>query len=183
MRRPGTTTTFVLICIAALLASYGIGLGIKQYRFRNADNQSKIPGDKTEQQNPTAPKVPQRGPINPAGSNETGGPRNRFTNRPGGRPQDGETGRRRPFENTSEEDTSQMRRGPGRRGPGGTGLENLSEEEREAMAERRRQRIERFENMTEEERAQFRRERGVRRQDDDITDDTSDPGSEENDSE
>lgn len=83
----------------------------------------------------------------------------------------------------SEEDISQMRRGPSRRGPGGMGLENLSEEERAAMEERRRQRMERFENMTEEERAQLRREWGRRRQDDDITGDTSDTSSEENDSE
>lgn len=178
MRRSGTTTTFVLICIAAILASYGIGLGIRQFRFRNADNQSKISEDKTEKQNPTIPKAPQRGPMNPAGSNETG----RFPNRPGG-PQDRKMGRRRPFENMSEEDISQMRRGPSRRGPGGMGLENLSEEERAAMEERRRQRMERFENMTEEERAQLRREWGRRRQDDDITGDTSDTSSEENDSE
>lgn len=185
MRRSGTTTTFILVCIAVLLASYGIGLGIRQFRFRNAGNQSKI-SDETEKQNTAAQTSPQRGAMPPAGSDEAGGPERGFSGRerPGGGPQDGETDRRRRFENMSEEEMSQMRRRSGRRGPGGgMGFENLSEEERAAMEERRRQRMERFENMTEEERAQFRREREEQRQEDNMTDDTSDPGPEENDSE
>ena len=186
MRRSGTTTTFVLVCIAVLLASYGIGLGIRQFRFRNAGNQSKI-SDETEKQNTAAQTSPQRGAMTPAGSDEAGGPERGFSGRerPGGGPQDGETDRRRRFENMSEEEMSQMRGRSGRRrGPGGgMGFENLSEEERAAMEERRRQRMERFENMTEEERAQFRREREEQRQEDNMTDDTSDPGPEENDSE
>ncbi|MFC1781829.1 PDZ domain-containing protein [Planctomycetota bacterium] len=36
MKRSGTTVTFVLGCIAALLASYGIGLGIYKIRINNA---------------------------------------------------------------------------------------------------------------------------------------------------
>jgi len=36
MKRLGSTTTFTLVCVAVLLASYGIGLGIREIRFRNA---------------------------------------------------------------------------------------------------------------------------------------------------
>jgi hypothetical protein len=181
MRLSGTTITFVLVCIAILLASYGIGLGIRHFRFRNAANQ-KATLNEAEKQN-TQAQTPQTSAIPPAVSEETSGPGQRFSarERPEERTQNGETDRRTRFENMSEEEISQMRERVGRRGRGGMGFENLSEEERAAMEERRRQRMERFQNMTEEERAQFRRERYDRRQEENDTNDTSDNSLEDND--
>ncbi len=180
MRWPGTTITFILVCIALLLASYGIGLGIRGYRFRNAANQKSTPGE-TKKQTTQAQTPPQRRAMPPVAPNEISGPEQRFSGRerPGDRTQDRGMGRREPFENMSEEEMSQMRERFGRRGRGGMGFENLSEEERAAMEERRRQRMERFQNMTEEERAQFRRERDDRSQEDNGTGETSDDASPE----
>jgi hypothetical protein len=184
MRRSGTTITFVLVCIAILLASYGIGLGIRHFRFRNAAKQNSTLGEAVKQ-NTQAQTTSQTRKMPPVVSDETGGHEQRFSarERPEGRTQNGEIDRRRPFENMSEEEISQMRERFGRRGRGGMEFENLSEEERAAMEERRRQRMERFQNMTEEERAQFRRDRGDRNQEDSETDNTSDTGPRDNDSE
>lgn len=182
MRRSGTTITFILACIAILLASYGIGLGIRGYRFRNAANQKSTP-DEEKKQTTQAQTPPQRRAMPTRGSDRTDRPEQRFPTgeRPGDGTRDREMGRREPFENLSEEEISQRRERFGRRGRGGMEFENLSEEERAAMEERRRQRMERFQNMTEEERAQFRRERDGRIQEDNGIDETSDADPEDND--
>jgi hypothetical protein len=146
MKRSGTTTTFVLVCVAVLLASYGIGFGIKMYRFRNVENQT------TASQTPAPTQVlPQRQATPVAGSPETGQPDATIFR--GGRNSDG----------TQDERAAQMRTfGSGRRGRRGMDMQNLSEEERAAMEEQRQQMMERFQNMTDEERAQFRGGRGGR---------------------
>jgi hypothetical protein len=174
MRRSGITITFILVCIAILIASYGIGLGIRGYRFRDAANQKSTP-DEAKKQITQAQTPPQRRTTPPRGSDQTDRPEQRFPTREraGDGTRDREMGRREPFENMSEEEISQRRERFGRRGRGGMGFENLSDEEIAAMEERRRQRMERFQNMTEEERAQFRRERDDRRQEDNEIDETS----------
>jgi hypothetical protein len=158
MKRSGTTTTFTLVCIAVLLASYGIGLGIREIRFRNAGVKTSGKTDKPINQVQSKPQ----GTTQNAGSPEGGQPDATFfgEGRSGGTQDEGMGGRGRFNGNMSDEQRSQMR--GGRRGRGGMGLENLSEEERAAMEEQRQQMMERFQNMTDDERAQFRGGRGGR---------------------
>jgi len=164
MKRSGTTITFAIVCVAVLLASYGVGLGIREIRFRNVEAQATV--NKAGVPTNTLPQ----GQLTPAArSPEAGRPdatifgegRNR-----GGTQEEGMSRRGRRgggnFENLTEEERAQMRERSGRRGLGGMDLENLSEEERAAMEEQRQQMRERFQNMTDEERAQFRGSRGGR---------------------
>ncbi|MBN2180958.1 MAG: hypothetical protein JW715_03515 [Sedimentisphaerales bacterium] len=123
MKRSGTSTTFVLVCAAVLLASYGIGLGIREIRFRNA--RTKIATSPTNNQ----PAQPQR---------QT--PASDYTNADGR--QEGAEGtfnRRGRFDNMnmSEDEMSQFGRDRfSRRSQRDfEGFENLSEEERAAMRE------------------------------------------------
>jgi hypothetical protein len=39
MKKSGTSTLFVLVCIAVLIAAYGIGLGIRKVRFAGVETQ------------------------------------------------------------------------------------------------------------------------------------------------
>jgi hypothetical protein len=161
MNRSATTTTFTLVCVAVLLASYGIGLGIREIRFRNAKAQNKVnkavvPANTSQQRQPTSVARPRQAGRPDAtflgeGNNEA-------------QIQDEGMGRRGRFnENMSDEERAQMReRFGGRRGRRGMDLENLSEEERAAWEEQMRDRMERFQNMTDEERAQFQGGRGGR---------------------
>jgi hypothetical protein len=159
MKRSGTTTTFVLVCVAVLLASYGIGFGIKMYRFRNVGNQT------TASQTTVSSQVPQTQTTPAAGSSVAGQP-DATIFRPGrnsdGTQDEGMGRGRRSDENMTDEERAQMRSFGGRRGRRGMDMQNLSEEERAAMEERRQQMMERFQNMTDEERAQFRGGRGGR---------------------
>ena len=158
MKRSGTTTTFTLVCVAVLLTSYGIGLGIREIRFKNVKAQNKVnktgvPANTSQQrQSTSAARSPQSGQPDATFLGE-----NRTTDGA----QDGSMNRRGRFdENASDEDRSQMR--SGRRSRRGMDFENLSDEERAAWEEQMRQRRERFQNMTDEERAQFRGSRGGR---------------------
>lgn len=157
MKKSGTTTTFVLVCIAVLIASYGIGLGIRELRFRNAG--AKTTASKTEK--PTnQTQIQGAATERPA----AGGPEATFTRRQRDRTttEDG-MGARPRFENMTEEERAQMPERTGRRGGRrGMNFENMTEEDRAAMEEQRQQMMERFENMTEEERSQFRGGRGGR---------------------
>ncbi len=158
MKRLGSTTTFTLVCVAVLLASYGIGLGIREIRFRNAGVKTSGKTDKPINQVQSKPQETTQNARSPEG----GQPDATFFGE-GGRGGTQDEGMNRGGfynENTSEEDRSQMR--DGRRGRRGMDFENLSEEERAAMEERRQQMMERFQNMTDEERAQFRGGRGGR---------------------
>ena len=157
MKKSGTTITFVLVCVAVLFASYGIGLGIRQIRFSNAGIQATTDTTK-KSTNETQTQTIATDPTS------AGGPEATFTRRGRDRtPEDG-TPMRPQFENMSEEEMSQMRERTdgGRGGRRGMDVENLSEEERAAMEEQRRQRMEEFQNMTEEERSQMRSGRGGR---------------------
>jgi hypothetical protein len=157
MKRSGSTTTFTLVCVAVLLASYGIGLGIREIRFRNAGVKTSGKTEKSINQAQSKPQVTTQNAPSPEG----GQPDATFfdEDRRGGMQDDEMGGRGRFNENMSDEDRSQMRRGRGRRG---MDFENLSDEERAAWEEQRQQMMERFQNMTDEERAQFRGGRGGR---------------------
>jgi len=160
MKRSGTTTTFTIVCIAVLLASYGIGLGIKEIRFRNAGVKTSGKTDKPINQTQPAPQ----GTTQNTPSPEDGRPDATFfgEDRRGGM-QDEIGARERFNENMSDENRAQMRdRSGGRRGRRGMDFENLSDEERAEWQERMRERMERFQNMTDEERAEFRGDRGGR---------------------
>jgi len=121
-----------------LIGSWGIGLCIRQVRFRSAGIESKAgtePEMSAEMQKPEDAGKPESKPAEMTQVRPEAGPM------PGGEG-------RRPFGDLSEEDRARMR---GR-------FENMSEEEREKrMAEMRRRR-EQFENMSEEEREKFRAE-------------------------
>ena len=41
MKQSGITTVFVIVCVAVLLGSWGIGLCVRQVRFRSASVESK----------------------------------------------------------------------------------------------------------------------------------------------
>ncbi len=162
MKQSGTTTVFVIVCVAVLLGSWGIGLCIRQVRFRSAGIESKAgsePEMSAEIQKPGEAVEAEREPAEMA----------QF--RPERRPMPGGEGRRpfgdlseeqrermrERFENMSEEERQKFRpqmrgRFGGRRPQGGDRFGDLSEEER---AERESMR-ERLENMSEEEREEFR---------------------------
>ena len=158
MKRSGSTTTFTLVCVAVLLASYGIGLGIREIRFRNAGVKTSGKTDIPVNQVPSKPQVT----TQDAGSPEGGQPDATFFGGGGrgGMQDDTMGGRGRFNENMSDDNMSQMR--GGRRGRRGMNMENISDEERAAFEERRQQMMERFQNMTDEERAQFQGGRGGR---------------------
>lgn len=153
-KRKGTETVFVAVCAVVLIASYGIGLCIREIRFRRA---AVVPAagevQKTSVTNEEIANPPVRRPMSegPVSSSDRG-----FAGEE--RPGFGEGGpdRMGRFDDMSEEERAQMRErfSGGRRG--GDRFENLSEEERAQMEERRRQMRERMENMSEEEREEFR---------------------------
>ena len=168
MKRSGTTTTFVLVCIAVLLASYGIGLGIRGIRFRNADSQTPVS------------KTPAPTQALPRGQTTTAADSSQSS-----RPDATFFGEGRNADGTQDEGMGRMRdRSGGGRRRGGMDFENLSDEERAAMEEQRQQMMERFQNMTDEERSQFRGGRGGRggRSRVDIVEGENDSGAENNDS-
>lgn len=125
MKRSGTTeTTFVLVCAAVLLAAYGIGLGIREIRFKDA--REKIAASQANK--PTTPVVRQTPDSESTGTGGWGaGPDATFNRRSRGTEDGmGETGRR--FGNMSEEDISQFRDRFSRRGRrGNEGFDNSSE--------------------------------------------------------
>jgi hypothetical protein len=152
-KRKGTETVFVAVCAVVLIASYGIGLCIREIRFRRAaaalaESETK----KTSVINQEVTNTPAGGPM-PEG--RVPGNDRSFTGEERPRLREGRPDRMGRFGDMSEEEREQMReRFPGGRRGGGR-FENLSDEEIAEMEERRRQMRERMENMTEEERAEF----------------------------
>ena len=153
-KRKGTETVFVAVCTVVLIASYGIGLCVREIRFRRAvaapitSEIQKASATNEEVTNPPVGMPMSEGPV-PGNDREFDG-----EERPGFR--ENRPDRMGRFEDMSEEERSQMHeRFPGGRRGGGR-FENLSDEEIAEMEERRRQMRERMENMTEEERAEFR---------------------------
>ena len=142
MKQSGTTIIFVIICIAVLIGSWGIGLCIRQVRFRSAGIESKA-GTEPEM----SAKIKKPADASKPGSE----PAEMAQVRPEAAPMPGGEGGR-PFGGLSQEEREKMRER----------WENMSEEEREQEREKRmaemRKRREQFENMSEEEREKFRAE-------------------------
>lgn len=153
-KRSGTETVFAAVCAVVLIAAYGIGLCVREMRFRRAvtvpktSEIQKTTVTNEEVTNPPVRRATLGPPIQDNDSSLSG------EERPGLREE--RPDRMERFGDMSEEERAQMReRFAGRRRGGGR-FENLSEEERAELEERRRQMRERMENMSEEERAEFR---------------------------
>ena len=142
MKNSGSTIVFVIVCILIILASYGIGLYIRQIRFQHAaaaskaDAQLQVSQVSTEVQKPSVTVQP---------ANEPAG----MTQSPSeARPMPSNEGRM-PFGGLSEEEMTQMRER----------WQNMSDEERAQERERRRaemrQMREKMQNMSEEEREKY----------------------------
>jgi len=142
MKSSGTTIVFVIVCIVILLASYGIGLCIREVRFQHAvvaskaDTQTQVIQVSTEVQKPSDTVQPANEPAE-------------VTQAPSeARPMPGNEGRM-PFGGLSEEERAKMRQN----------WQNMSDEERAQERERRRaemrQMREKMQNMSEEEREKY----------------------------
>jgi len=148
MKNSGTTIVFVIVCIVILLASYGIGLCIKEVRFQHAavaskaDAQTQVIQVSTEVQKPSDTVQPANEPAEAAQAS----PEERLA------PAANEARAPMPFGGLSEEERAKMRER----------WQNMSDEERAQEREKRRSEMqqmrERMENMSEEEREQFRSE-------------------------
>lgn len=153
MKRSGTTMVFVLIWAIVLVGACGLGVCIKEYRFRRAGSVPKAVAavPKPTTQTPSARVAPERMPAPVAGA-------------PGQRPSPGERpgfggdrmmGGRLRFDQMSEQERqeamSRMReRFGGRRR--GEGMPQLSDEDREKMRAEIEDLRARWEDMSEEER-------------------------------
>ena len=166
MKQSGTTTVFVIVCVAVLLGAWGTGLCIRQVRFRNAGIESKAgsePEMSAEIQKPGDAVEAEREPVEMA----------QF--RPERRPMPGGEGRRpfgdlseeerertrERFENMSEEERQEYRaqmrgRFGGRRPQGGDRFGDLPEEEGARLREEMEELRDRWEQMSEEEREEAR---------------------------
>ena len=172
MKQSGTTTVFVIICIAVLLGAWGTGLCIRQVRFRNAGIESKAvtevdkPGIEPEREPAEMAQFrPERRPMTDPGA----GRPERRPPREGGAGFGGEgmMGMMEGFQNMSEEERqeaiAQMRERFGSRRQ--EGRPQLSEEDRAKMREEMEKLMARSEEMSEEERreamAQIREKYGL----------------------
>ncbi len=155
MKRSGTTMVFVLVWAIVLVGAYGLGVCIKEYRFRQAGVESQTVAAVEKPSTQAAPegvaKAPTAAPV--AGTPET---RPSPAERPafGG---DRMMGERPRFEDMSEEERQQAmsrmrdRFGSRRRGEG---MPQLSDEDRQKMMAEIEDLRARWESMSEEERQQ-----------------------------
>jgi len=170
MKRSGTTIIFVIVWITVLLGAYGLGLCIRQVRFRAAGTEPKT-AQQTQvspEQKPSSTSKPQREPaemiqatpemrpmFGPQGEpgQRRGGPSEGMAMFQMLPPEEAAELRER-WPNMSEEEREQFRTQMAER------WENMSEEERQQALERRQaemqERRARFENMSEEEREKFK---------------------------
>ena len=148
MKQASTIIT-VIIAIAVLLAAFGVGLGIKQFRVHRANSE---PQEVAKPQR----KQTERDALPGGGARpRTAG----LTPEERGQRQDERAGMNERWDNMSDQERREfMANRPGRPDAGGRRGdrrrpqgEELSEEERRAMRDR-------FENMSEEEREKFREE-------------------------
>lgn len=157
MKRSGMTIVFVLVCGIVLVCAYGLGVCIREYRFRSA---AVVPSVSAEVQKPaispaaqSLAKVSEPAPAAPPGAPEE-------MPSPGERPGfggDRMAEMRERFNNMSEEERqqamAQMRERFGNRRRG-EGMPQLSEEDREKMRVEIEDLRNRWESMSEEERQQ-----------------------------
>lgn len=156
MKKSGMTIVFVIVCIAVLLAAYGVGVCIREVRFRRAPVESEVA---VELEKPSI--EPQTGGVarDPMAARGPQGAEGRPSpERGAGFEGDRMAAMKERFENMSEEEKkeamAQMReRFGGRRREGG---QQLSEEDRAKMREEMEKLGERSEEMSEEEMAEAR---------------------------
>lgn len=173
MKQSGTSTLFVLVCIAVLIAAYGIGLGIRKVRFAGSEAQASTTA-KPEEPADTSTKDPVAADTSAASEpseeaqeeqsqDEEQGEPDPERERPEGRRMMGE-GMRERFQNMSEEERqeamAQMReRFGGRgRGEGRGGFSQLSEEDRDNLRAEMEELGTKAGEMSEEEMRQARSE-------------------------
>ena len=154
MKRSGMTIVFVLVCAIVLVGAYGLGVCIREYRFRRAATEPQaVAAVQKPAAAPATPNVAQRlAPVPVPGAEM---PQDRPF--PGDRPGfggDRMAEMRQRFENMSDEERqqamSQMReRFGGRRREG---MPQLSEEDREKMRAEMEDLRARWDSMSEEER-------------------------------
>ncbi len=148
MKQSGTTIIFAIICVAVLLAAFGVGICIREIRFSGTKNESKT-GNELERDRPQGRPMPGPGSRNRA--------RDASPEERAGLVEERAKMRER-FENMSEEERQEyrarMRERFGGRRRGGES-QDLSEEERARLEEERRQMRERWESMSEEERQEY----------------------------
>ena len=158
MKKSGITILFVLVCIAVLVAAYGIGLWIKEMRLGGAKNESGA----------AAKSEKSAGELEGRQAQIRQMPGNEDVNRPDMNSPEGRAAlaeqrdaMRQRFENMTDEEReafrAQMRErfGGRRRGDMGPGLQ-LTDEERTKMREEISALRERWDQMSEEEREQAR---------------------------
>jgi hypothetical protein len=169
MKQSGSTTVFVIVCIAVLLAAYGIGIGIRGIRFRavepetSAAAKSDKPADESEEKTvaantAAAPESPGESEEEVSGEEEPG-PR---PERPEGERMMGR-GMGERFQNMSEEERQEFmarmqQRGGSRRREGRGGFPQISEEDKEKIAAEMEELQARADELSEEEMREARRE-------------------------
>ena len=175
MKKSGMTIVFVIICIGALVAAYGVGVCIREIRFSRTQVEPEVtveadkPGSESQpegvEQKPTPPdegQEPEDRSALATGGSEDGPPRQRMGG-PGGA---FGTLTKEQLENMSEEERreafAKMReRFGGRRREGGP---QLSEEDRAKFREEMEALSEKWDQMSDEEKqkveAEFREKYG-----------------------
>lgn len=154
MKRSGMTIVFVLVCAIVLVGAYGLGVCVREYRFRKAAVEPPVAAGVQE---PAAEPVAQDLPKGPAPAPAPPVPAPEGMPFPGEGPGFGGNrmaGMKERFENMSEEERqqamSQMReRFGGRRREG---MPQLSEEDRKKMMAEMEDLRARWDSMSEEER-------------------------------
>ena len=184
MKQSGITRLFILVCIAVLFASYGVGLGVKKVRFAAAETEAspaadtEKPADKPQSDGDEV--VAKEGDTSESSeevaAERPAEPDEEIAARPE-RPEGGRRGMRgggmmgegmrERFQNMSEEERreafAQMRermggrmRGGGGEGRGGGMLSQLSDEDRESFLAEMRELGAGAADMSDEERQQAR---------------------------
>ncbi|MFC1635903.1 hypothetical protein ACFL5Z_13775 [Planctomycetota bacterium] len=151
MKKSGFTFVFVIICIGVLVAAYGVGVCIREIRFRDAQEETEVSAKVDKPGTETKPEGTVQKPTPPAGDQEPeDGPPPQRMGGPGGAPG---MPTREQLENMSEEERqaamAKMRERFGsRRREGGP---ELSEEDRAKFREEMEALREKWEGMSDEE--------------------------------
>ncbi|MFH1716756.1 MAG: hypothetical protein ABIF19_05350 [Planctomycetota bacterium] len=151
MKRPGTTTVFVIACIAVLIGAYLAGICIRGVRFRGAGVEAEPASvvDKIAAE-PVSARAEAKPTPSPENEEQGEAP---TAEEAGGSGGDRAARMRGRSEGMSDEDRAKMReRFAGRRREGGPQAPQLSEEDREKMRAEMDELRARWEEMSEEER-------------------------------
>ena len=173
MKQSGITRLFMLVCVAVLLAAYGVGLGVRKVRFAGVETPvaaaAKTERPESDKSEADADKGAASKPSEEVAaepSEQADGEVAARPERPEGRGMGG-GGMRERFQNMTEEERqeamAQMRERGGRTrgqggGGGGGGFQQLSEEDREKLRTEMEELGARAGEMSEEEMRQARGE-------------------------